>query len=139
MEPGGSLLADVVLIVHALFVAFVVLGFVVILWGLGAGRDWARSPWLRGLHVAAIGVVCIEAWAGIACPLTVWESALRREGGGSGYATGFIADRVSRLLYWDAPPWVFTLAYTLFGGLVALAWWLAPPRRGRRQRQSGQP
>lgn len=138
MELPGSFLADVVLIIHALFVAFVVLGFVVILCGLVAGRAWARSPWLRSLHVAAIGVVCVEAWAGIVCPLTVWESALRRDEGGSGYAAGFIADWVSRLLYWDAPPWVFTVAYTTFGGLVALAWWWAPPRFGRRPRQSGQ-
>jgi hypothetical protein len=131
------LLADGVLMLHALFVAFVVLGFVAILAGLAAGRDWARSPWLRGLHLGAIGVVCIEAWVGIACPLTVWEGALRRDAGGDGYGAGFIADWVSRLLYWDAPAWVFTLAYTVFGGLVALAWWWAPPRFRRHSPRSG--
>jgi hypothetical protein len=129
-------LADAVLLLHALFVAFVVLGFAVILAGLARGRAWARSPWLRGLHLAAIGVVCLEAWLGVPCPLTVWESALRDDAGG-GYAAGFVADWVARLLYWQAPPWVFTLGYTLFGAGVAAAWWWAPPRtigRGSRSR-----
>jgi hypothetical protein len=35
---------------------------------------------------------------------------------------------VHRLLYYDAPWWVFTLAYTAFALLVLLAWWYFPPR-----------
>ena len=45
---------------------------------------------------------------------------------------GFVADWLSRLLYYDAPAWVFTLAYSLFGGLVLATWWWFPPLRSRR-------
>jgi hypothetical protein len=132
-----AVLADVVLFLHAAFVAFVVLGFAAIVAGLAAGRPWARNPWLRGLHLAAIAVVCGEAWLGIVCPLTAWETALRTAAGGGGYASGFVADWVSRLLFWAAPAWVFTLAYTVFGALVALTWWRAPPRRAGRGPPTG--
>lgn len=127
MVSAGAL-ADIVLFVHALFVGFVVVGFGVILAGLAAGRGWARNPWLRSLHLFAIAGVCLEAWAGVVCPLTTWESALREAAGDTGYESGFIADWLSRILFWQAPAWVFTLAYTLFGALVVLTWWWAPPR-----------
>jgi membrane protein implicated in regulation of membrane protease activity len=37
-------------------------------------------------------------------------------------------------LYYEAPFWVFTLAYTAFAILVLLAWWRFPPRRGSQAR-----
>jgi hypothetical protein len=130
--------ADAVLVTHVAFVAFVVLGFLVFLAGAATGREWARSPWLRGLHLAAIVVVCLEAWFGIACPLTVWESALRA-GSGGGYTRGFVADWLGRLLYWEAPEWVFTVVYTAFGAAVAWLWWWAPPRRLPSRRLKSHP
>jgi hypothetical protein len=33
------------------------------------------------------------------------------------------------LLFFDAPPWVFTLCYTLFGVVVLAMLWCAPPKR----------
>jgi hypothetical protein len=48
------------------------------------------------------------------------------------HGVGFIEHWLSRLLYWRAPPWVFTTAYTLFGLAVAAAWWRYPPEIRRR-------
>lgn len=123
------LLADLVLIIHALFVAFVVAGQAAILFGWWRGWCWTRVPAFRIAHLAAIGYVVIESWIGVACPLTVLENALRRDAGEAVYAVSFIADWVSRLLYWSAPSWVFTLVYTVFGALVALTYWKFPSRR----------
>ncbi|HET7403633.1 MAG TPA: DUF2784 family protein, partial [Usitatibacter sp.] len=64
---------------------------------------------------------------GYACPLTVWEDALR----GSTAGQGFIERWVHAWLFWSAPAWVFTTAYVAFGAAVALTWWRFPPRRGR--------
>lgn len=122
-------LADLVLFIHAAFVAFVVLGQVVILLGWWRGWRWTRKMSFRVAHLAAIGYVVLESWIGIACPLTVLENTLRRAAGEAGYAGSFIADWLSRLLYWSAPPWIFTLVYTLFGVLVAVTYWKYPPRR----------
>ena len=52
--------ADAILLVHFLFVAFVVLGFAAILTGKLAGWAWVRNRWFRNLHVIAIGVVSFD-------------------------------------------------------------------------------
>lgn len=120
------MLADVVLAVHVAFVVFVVGGFAAILAGLARGAAWARSPFLRWGHFAAIVAVAVEALLGIACPLTVWEDTLR--GGTTADAT-FVARWLRRLLYWDLPPWAFTAAYVAFAAAVAFVLWRHPPRR----------
>jgi hypothetical protein len=124
-----SVLADLVLVTHALFVGFVVVGFALILAGLGLGWGWVRRPGFRYAHLAAIGIVVLQAWFGIECPLTTLESALRSRAGEAGYGTSFIQDWLYRLLYYQAATWVFTVVYTVFGAAVALVWWFAPPAR----------
>lgn len=119
------MLADLVLVVHAAFVVFVVSGLAAIWIGLALGRPFARDPWFRGAHLAAIAFVVAETLLGFACPLTLWEDALR----GSADERGFIERFVHAWLFWDAPRWVFGAAYAAFGALVALTWWRWPPRR----------
>ncbi|MEO8224445.1 MAG: DUF2784 domain-containing protein [Gammaproteobacteria bacterium] len=129
MSPGP--LADLVLVTHALFVAFVVVGFVLIVVGLARGWAWVRRPAFRYAHLAAIVVVVLQAWLGIECPLTTLESALRMQAGEAGYGESFIQDWLYRLLYYRASGWVFTLVYSIFGAGVVLVWWFAPPERRR--------
>lgn len=124
-----SVLADLVLLTHALFVGFVVIGFALILAGLALGWAWVRHPGFRYAHLAAIGIVVLQAWFGVECPLTTLESGLRASAGEAGYGTSFIQDWLYRLLYYRAETWVFTVLYTAFGGAVALVWWFAPPAR----------
>jgi hypothetical protein len=123
--------ADLVLLAHALFVGFVVVGFALILVGLARGWSFVRRPAFRYAHLLAIGVVVLQAWFGIECPLTTLESDLRVEAGQAGYGSSFIQDWLYRLLYYRAPPAVFTLLYSLFGAAVVLVWWFAPPVRRR--------
>ena len=125
-----ELLADVVLVLHAGFVAFVVGGFVLSIAGLLLGWRWVGNRWFRGLHLAAIGLVVVQAWVGVLCPLTTIENWLRERAGQPGYAGSFIQHWLHRLLFYDAEPWLFTVVYTLFGLLVGLTWWLTG-RRGR--------
>lgn len=121
-------LADAVLVVHLALVLFVVIGLLLIVVGNLRGWSWVNRPWFRVAHLAAIAVVVIQSWLGMACPLTLLESWLRAQAGAQGYAEGFIQDWVQRLLFYDAPGWVFTACYTLFGLLVVAAWWYFPPR-----------
>lgn len=86
--PYG-LLADAVLLAHAAFVAFVVLG------GLLVFR-WPRLAWVH-LPVVAWGAG-IEFTGGI-CPLTPLENHLRTLAHGQGYAGGFVEHYVFGLLY----------------------------------------
>lgn len=124
-------LADLTLVVHGLFVGFVVIGFLLILVGLWRGWAWVRQPGFRYAHLAAIFIVVLQAWFGIECPLTTLENWLRIQSGSSGYQQSFIQDWLHRLLYYQASPWVFTLVYTVFGVAVALVWRFAPPTRRR--------
>ncbi|MBK6866865.1 MAG: DUF2784 domain-containing protein [Burkholderiales bacterium] len=128
----AALFADAVLALHAAIVLFVVGGLVYVLAGHPRGWFGARSLRLRLAHLAAIGVVAAQAWLGRLCPLTVLEMWLRRQAGQLTYGESFIAHWLGRLLYWEAPGWVFTAAYTAFGLAVLAAWWWLPPDRRRR-------
>ncbi|MGE3924494.1 MAG: DUF2784 domain-containing protein [Lautropia sp.] len=125
-----------VLTVHVAIAAFVVLGLLAILAGHWLRPRvewrWIDAVWFRGLHLATIGCVAAEAWLGLACPLTTLESWLRRQARQDGYRTGFIEYWLQRLLYYDAPPWLFTLGYTLFALAVVAVWWRYPPRPSSR-------
>jgi polyferredoxin len=94
-----------------------------------AGWRWVNRRWFRAAHLAAIAVVVGQAWLGITCPLTTLESWLRALAGSAPYNAGFIEHWVQRILFYEAPAWVFVTAYTLFGLLVAGVWWRYPPER----------
>jgi hypothetical protein len=82
-------LADLVLVVHLLFVLFVVLGGLLVL-------RWPAVAWL---HIpAALWGVLIE-YTGWICPLTPLENSLRTKGGEAGYAGGFIQHYIQPTLY----------------------------------------
>ncbi len=127
-------LADTVLVVHALFVAFVIVGQVLILVGLACGWGWVRNIRFRVAHLIAIAIVVAQAWLGVLCPLTILENALRRRAGVAGYEGSFIAHWLHRLIFYEAPGWAFTAVYTAFGILVAITWWFGPPRRREDRR-----
>ena len=128
------LLADCLLAFHVLFIAFVIAGQAAIMIGVALSWRWIRDLRFRVAHLAAIGIVVLQAWAGRYCPLTVWENALRHSAGQEGYETTFIAHWVDRLIYYDAPMWVFTVVYSLFGALVVVYWFVAKPGRRRERR-----
>lgn len=127
-------IADLVLVIHALFVAFVVIGQLLIIVGLWRRWSWVRNRTLRLAHLAAIGIVVVQAWAGVLCPLTILENALRRRAGDEGYSGSFIEYWLHRLIFYEAESWVFTVLYTVFAAAVALTWHYGRPRSpGRRK------
>ncbi len=127
MQLDHQLLADVVLVVHVLFVVFVIFGLLLTVLGGLLGWTWIRNAWFRITHLVGIGVVVVQAWAGVICPLTTFEMWLRRQSGEAHYVSSFIEYWLKQLLYYDAPMWVFGAAYTLFGLLVAVTWARFPP------------
>lgn len=125
-----ALLADLLAVIHAGYVLFVVGGQVLILIGWSAGWFWTRNPWFRWLHLGAIGLVVLEVILGVYCPLTLIEADLRRQAGETGYADmSFIGYWVNRLLYFDVPLWQSHVAYVVFAALVAWSFVRYPPRR----------
>ena len=126
-DPGSLMvfrrLADVVLLAHFAFVAFVVLG------GLAALK-WPRVAWVH-IPVALYGA-SVE-FLGFVCPLTPLEVWLRHRGGQAGYTGGFVDHYVMATLY---PTGLTRQLQFELGGLVLLInavmytlWW----RRLRRK------
>ena len=115
------------LIVHVLFVLFVVVGLILIYVGKLACWQWVRNPWFRIAHLLGISVVVVQSWLGIICPLTIWEMKLRALAGDDVYDGSFISHWLNQLLFYQAPAWIFVACYSIFGGLVLLSWvWIRP-------------
>ena len=128
------LLADVVLSVHVAIVLFVVGGLVLVVLGNWWRWRWVNALWFRLLHLAAIAVVVAQTWLGMVCPLTTLEMWLRANARQDTYGGSFVEYWLQRLLYYEAPDWVFTLAYTAFGFATAAVWWRFPPELCRHPR-----
>ena len=83
------LLANAVVVVHALFIVFIVFGGFV---------AW-RWRWVAVLHVpCAVWGVLIE-YNGWICPLTPLENSLRMRAGRQGYSGGFVEHYLLPAIY----------------------------------------
>jgi len=135
MKAFYDLLADLLVAIHFFYVLFAVGGEAFILLGAICAWKAVRNLPFRIGHLAAVGLVAVEAAMGIDCPLTVWEYDLRRLGGGQvvEWQLSFVARLVRSVIFYDFPPWVFTLTHILFGLLVVLTYVLIPPWRGRKK------
>jgi hypothetical protein len=98
-------LADLVVLFHATFVAFVVLGGLLVL-------RWPRVAWL---HVPAVLWGALIEFAGWICPLTPLENSLRERAGQGGYTGGFIQHYLLSALY---PSGLTTHVRWILGALV---------------------
>jgi hypothetical protein len=85
------LLADLTLVLHAGFVAFVMLGALLVL-------RWPRVAWI---HLPAVSWGAGIEFLGGICPLTPLENHWRQLAGGDGYAGGFVEHYVMPILYPD--------------------------------------
>lgn len=100
-------LADLVVVLHACFVLFVLLGGLLVLW----------KPFWAWFHLpAAVWAASIE-FSGWICPLTPLENMLRLKGGGTGYTSGFVEHYIMPLLY----PGTLTRSMQIGFGLIVVA------------------
>ena len=134
---GYRLAADIVLFVHFLYIAFVVVGLVVIALGLVLRWKWVRNFWFRMIHLVFIGIVVVQAWVSVECPLTTLENRLRALAGQAPNEISFIGHWLDKIIFYNLEPWVFGLIYTVFGALVLSTWIFGRPNRpkwGRKKK-----
>jgi len=108
--------------VHIAIIAFNVAGLVLIPLGAWRGWHWVHRFGWRLAHLTILAVVAIQALAGRACFLTLWQFDLA---GGS--RAPLVARWVNHLLYWPLPLWFFTALYVTTWLYVAFLWWRVPP------------
>ena len=99
--------ADLVLVVHLLFIGFVVAGSFLTWW-------WPRLIWVQ---LPAMVYGALVELAGFACPLTALQNYLLRRGGQAGYRGGFISHYLIRVIY---PPGLTRGLQIALGLLVVL-------------------
>ncbi|MBL8497765.1 DUF2784 domain-containing protein [Nitrosomonas sp. JL21] len=124
--------ADVILIVHFLYVLFVVGSLPVIWMGAWLKLSFVRNRWFRYAHLAAIGWVVIESLIGVNCPLTAWENALRQVE----IDIGFLQYWIHKIMFYTVPENVLTVVYVLFAGLVAATFMWVPVDTKRKPAKS---
>ncbi|UTW44411.1 DUF2784 domain-containing protein [bacterium SCSIO 12696] len=84
-----SLLADLVVVFHLLFIVFVIVGALLVL-------RWRSVIWL---HLPAVAWVAILEFNSLICPLTPLENQLRQAAGQAGYQGGFIEHCLIPIIY----------------------------------------
>jgi len=103
----SRLAADLLVIIHLIFIIFVVTGGFLVL-------KWRRMLYL---HIpAAVWGAFIE-FQGWICPLTPLEQHLRQAGGQSVYSGGFVEHYVESIVY----PAGLTREMQIFFGIVVIA------------------
>lgn len=115
------LAAEAILLLHALFILFVIFGSLASLWR-------ARLAWLHALAVAWGGYVMLS---GRICPLTPLENTLRVAAGQAGYEGGFIDHYVTSLIYPEGltRPVQIALGLLVLAGNVAIYVYIARRKR----------
>ncbi|CAB3626210.1 DUF2784 domain-containing protein [Achromobacter pestifer] len=117
------ILADLVLVAHGLFVAFVVFGGLLTLW----------KPRMAYWHLPALAWGAMVIGMGWICPLTPLEVSLRQQAGQQGYAGGFIEHYVLGIIYpagITRTTQIVLAALLIAGNVVVYALWA---RRRRRE------
>jgi hypothetical protein len=121
--------SDGVLVVHAGFIAFVLLGGVLV---------W-RTPVLAWLHLPAIAWATFVEATGRICPLTHLENHLRNAAGDAGYGVDFVSHYLLRIVYPEGltrdAQLVLALAVVAVNALVYSRWLLH--RRGMQRSPMG--
>ncbi len=123
-----QILADLIVVLHGSYVAFVIFGQLAVMYGVARKRSWARNFYFRWLHLLAIAVVVLQSWLNITCPLTDLENYFRSRSGQSGYPGDFMGYWVHELLFYELSPTVFMVIYSVFGTLVLVTFVFAPPQ-----------
>ena len=129
MQTPYLVLADAILVLHALIVLFNV-GALPVIW-LGHFRQWrfVQNFSFRITHLVLIGFIAAESLLGAICPLTTWEDTLRiRAGVEARYQGGYIAHWLHGLIFYDLDENVFAAGYGVFFALVLLTLFRVKPR-----------
>jgi hypothetical protein len=133
-----GILADLVVAIHVSYIAYVVLGQLLIILAAPMKWQWARNPWFRFTHLAAIGIVAYEAIRNLRCPLTVWEEQLRALAGQSFNGSETFMGRIMHDLMFieNQPEIFFTTMYIGVLVLVVQGLVMYPPRMFRLRRRT---
>ena len=118
-----AIIADFILIIHFVIVAFITMGFFFIPICYKFKNHLAHNKRVRVIHIALMGFVTAESILGLTCPLTTIEQTLRNQF----HSKTFINYWITKIIYWDFPSLFFLIIYCLFFFGACLLWKVYPP------------
>ncbi|MBN1897903.1 MAG: DUF2784 domain-containing protein [Spirochaetes bacterium] len=110
------LLADLIVIVHFLWILFVIVFYFLTLYSLLVKNErFLHLKFLRTVHLAGILMVSVFIFMGEYCPLTWWEIKLRNLSGIISYKGSFIVHYIEKFVYPDVHPLVVQIPSIVIG------------------------
>lgn len=119
------------IIVHALWVAFMLTGFFWTVLAIFFHRRFFDFFWFRTLHLLGIMLVSLFPLLGRYCPLTIWENLLRQSAGAP-YEGGFIHHYLEKFVYPDIDPAAIRIGTFVVAFVTIAVYFLRPPERTKR-------
>jgi len=121
--------ADSVIVVHFLFILFMLLGFLLTLYAV-LFREKFFDRWVfRSLHLLGIFYVASLSILGKYCPLTILENELRsRYAMSSVYSGSFIVHYLEKLVYPDVNPLVIQIPTVFIAIFTIMVFIIKPPK-----------
>ncbi|MFL5245473.1 MAG: DUF2784 domain-containing protein [Gemmataceae bacterium] len=134
--PFYGYLADAVVAFHVGYVAFIVVGQLLIVLGWILRWSWIKNFGFRLSHLLAIGIVAVESMSGMTCPLTTLEDRLREWAGQEVSQATFMGRCLHALIFHDLPQSYFDMANVVFALIVVATFLAARPRLPRRSQKA---
>jgi len=129
-----KIFADAVIVVHFLFILFMLFGFLVTAYALFFREKFFDWRLFRSLHLLGILYVASLSILGKYCPLTLLENELRsRYELSSVYSGSFIVHYLGKLIYPDVNPLVIQIPTVFIAIFTIVVFILRPPRRRARE------
>ncbi len=121
-------LAEIILIIHFLWILFMLFGFVYNVVGLFFNKNLLKNFWLRTIHLFGILYVASLAILDKYCPLTVLESKLRQKFEPNFInPESFIIYYLEKIVYPNINPIVIVIPTVLIAVFSLIVYIVKPP------------
>ena len=124
-----KIIADIIVLIHFIWILFMLAGFVLTLGGFiwkGYFNRWV----FRTVHLCGILFVAILTVLGEYCPLTIFENTLMAKYDPNLiYPGSFITHYVEKLVYPDVEPMIIVVPTITIGLITLIIYIIKPPMR----------
>jgi len=121
-------LAEIILVIHFLWILFMLYGFVYNLVGLLFNKKLLKNFWLRTIHLVGILYVASLAILNKYCPLTILETKLRQKFDPTfSQPDSFIIYHLEKIVYPEIHPIVIVIPTVIIAIFSFLVYLIKPP------------
>ena len=131
MNEQNTFLADLILVIHFSWAAWMVVGIVLTIFGFWWKRFWRWAVFRTAHLVGMLLTGSTPLWAAGVCPLTEWEWQLR-QGAIPVEREPFLIHWIRELLFYDVEPITLALVSGAAAIFVCVMYVVRPPWKAKR-------